>query len=327
MRRRDLLSFAGLAAYLASPPARIASAASVPPRVGFVSGADGAAAADFVKALRDGLATLGYIEPSGLKLNLLYADFNLEHVPALVDDLERSNVDVIVTHAAATSIVVRTKRRAPVVYEFSADPITLGIAKDLSHPLENATGISLMAVELNTKRLELLRQIGPEVRRLAVVANPLHPGVEKERGYSEAVAQQLGFETTFFATPNRAELDRALGTLDEQKPQALLVLSDGFVVENRSLIINFAMSRRLPVMSGWAVMADSGALCTYGPRLVESYRRTGYFVDRILKGAKAADLPIEQPTVFELVVNLNSAKTLGISIPQSVLVRADRVIE
>jgi putative ABC transport system substrate-binding protein len=327
MRRRDLLSFAGVVACLASSPARIASAASVPPRVGFVSGADTAAAADFVKALRDGLATLGYIEPNGLKLNLLYGDFKLERIPALVDELERSNVDVIVTHAAATSIVVRTKRHAPVVYEFSADPITLGIAKDLSRPLENATGISLMAVELNTKRLELLRQIGPEVRRLAVVANPLHPGVEKERGYSEAAALQLGFETTFFATPNRAELDRALGTLDEQKPQALLVLSDGFVVENRSLIINFAMSRRLPVMSGWAVMADSGALCTYGPRLVESYRRTGYFVDRILKGAKAADLPIEQPSVFELVVNLNSAKTLGIDIPQSVLVRADRVIE
>lgn len=160
-----------------------------------------------------------------------------------------------------------------------------------------------------------------------MVANPLHPGFDGERAYSEAAAQQLGFETLFFPTPNRAELDRALGTLDEKSPQALLVLSDGFMVENRSLIINFAMSRRLPVVSGWAVMADSGALCTYGPRLVESYRRTAYFVDRILKGTKPADLPIEQPTVFELVVNLNSAKALGIAIPQSVLVSADRVIE
>src|SRR3954469_532503 len=131
MRRRDLLSFAGLAASLASSPARIAFAASVPPRVGFISGADSATAADFVKALRDGLATFGYIEPGGLKLNLLYADFKLERISALVDDLERSSVDVIVTYAAATSIVVGTKRRAPVIYEFSADPITLGIAKDL----------------------------------------------------------------------------------------------------------------------------------------------------------------------------------------------------
>jgi putative tryptophan/tyrosine transport system substrate-binding protein len=182
-------------------------------------------------------------------------------------------------------------------------------------------------VELNTKRLELLRQISPDIRQIAVIANPLHPGVEKERGYSEATAQQLGFETSFFPTPDRSGLDRALGAIDVKKPQALLVLSDGFVVENRSLIIDFAMSRRLPVMSGWAVMANSGALCTYGPRLVESYRRTAYFVDRILKGAKPGDLPIEQPTVFELVVNLNSAKKLGITVPQSVLVRADRVIE
>src|SRR5262249_56661965 len=111
------------------------------------------------------------------------------------------------------------------------------------------------------------------------------------------------------------------------RPQGLLVLSDAFVVEKRSLIINFAMSRRLPVVAGWAVMAESGAICTYGPRLVESYRRTAYFVDRILKGKKPAELPIEQPTVLELVVNLNSAKTLGVTVPPTVLVRADRVIE
>lgn len=325
MRRRDLLAYAAVC--VSSPAARFATAASVPPHVGLVSGADSPAAADFVKALRDGLATLGYIEPRGLKLDLLYANYKLEGVPALVAELERSNVDVIVTHAAATSIVVKAKRRSPVVYEFSADPVSLGIAQDLSHPLENATGVSLMAVELNTKRLDLLRQIAPDVRRLAVLANPLHPGADKERGYSELAAQQLGFETSFHPTPNRTELDGALASLYAQKPQALLVLSDGFVVENRSLIVNFAMSLRLPVVSGWAVMADSGALCTYGPRLVESYRRTAYFVDRILKGAKATDLPIEQPSVFELVINLNSAKTLGISVPQSVLVRADRVIE
>jgi putative ABC transport system substrate-binding protein len=306
---------------------RFAGAATTPVRVGIVSGGDKAGAADFVAALRDGLASFGHVERAGLQLELSYADYQLNRIPAMIADLERSGVAVIVTHAAATSIVVRSQRRTPVVYEFSADPITVGIAKDLAHPLDNATGVSLMAVELNTKRLELLREISADARHVAVVANPLHPGVEKERGYSEAAAEQLGFRTSFFPTPDRSELDRALEAIDAKKPQALLVLSDGFVVENRSLIINFAMSRRLPVISGWAVMANSGALCSYGPRLVESYRRTAYFVDRILKGAKAVDLPIEQPTVFELVVNLNSARTLGIAIPQSVLVRADRVIE
>lgn len=309
MRRRHFLSLIGTAACTLSPAMRFAGAATTPVRVGFVSGGDKAGAADFVAALRDGLASFGHVERAGLQLELSYADYQLNRIPAMIADLERSGVAVIVTHAAATSIVVRSQRRTPVVYEFSADPITVGIAKDLAHPLDNATGVSLMAVELNTKRLELLREISADARHVAVVANPLHPGVEKERGYSEAAAEQLGFRTSFFPTPDRSELDRALEAIDAKKPQALLVLSDGFVVENRSLIINFAMSRRLPVISGWAVMANSGALCSYGPRLVESYRRTAYFVDRILKGAKAVDLPIEQPTVFELVVNLNSART------------------
>lgn len=326
MRRRHFLTLLGCAAF-APPAVRVATAATALVHIGFVSGGDKAGATDFVAALRSGLARLGYVEGNGLELELEYADYQLSRIPALVADLERSGVSVIVTHAAATSTVVKSQRRTPVVYEFSADPITVGIATDLAHPLANATGVTLMAVELNTKRLELLRQILPDIRQIAVVANPLHPGVEKERGYSEAAAQQLGFDASFFPIPNRSELDRVLGAIDAKKPQALLVLSDGFVVENRGLIIDFAMSRRLPLVSGWAVMANSGALCTYGPRLVESYRRTAYFVDRILKGATPADLPIEQPTVFELVVNLNSARKLGIAIPQSVLVRADRVIE
>jgi ABC-type uncharacterized transport system substrate-binding protein len=237
------------------------------------------------------------------------------------------HVEVIVTHATATGIVVESRRTIPAVYEFSADPVTLGIAKDLAHPLNNSTGISLMTPELNGKRLELLHEIMPDVRRIAVLANPLHPGQLLERTDSEAKARQLGIEISFFPIPNRVELDRALDAIGVDPPQAMVLFSDAFVVENREHIINFAMSRKMPVVSGWSVMAQTGALCTYGPRLIESYRRVAYFVDRILKGAKAAELPIEQPTVIELVINRNSAKTLGIAIPPAVLVRADEVIE
>jgi putative tryptophan/tyrosine transport system substrate-binding protein len=236
-------------------------------------------------------------------------------------------VAVIVTHAAATYNVVKGRRTIPAVYEFSADPVTLGIAKDLAHPLENATGITLMLVEMNGKRLELVREIMPQVRRVAVLANPLHPGVQRERGDFEANARRLGIDASFFATPNRAELDRALSSIATHAPDALFAFSDAFVVENRKHIISFATSRRVPVVSGWAVMAEGGALCTYGPRLVESYRRVAYYVDRILKGAKPAELPIEEPSKFELVINLNTARTLGLTIPSQVLVRADRVIE
>jgi putative ABC transport system substrate-binding protein len=181
--------------------------------------------------------------------------------------------------------------------------------------------------ELNSKRIELLHEIVPGLHRIAVIANPLHPGVEFERRDSEAKAQQLGIKVSFFPTPNRAELDRAVNAIAANLPQAMLIFSEGFVVENREYILNFAMSRNIPVVSGWAVMAESGALCTYGPRLVESYRRVAYLVDRILQGKTPAELPIEQPTVLELVVNLKSAKILGLTIPPAVLVRADRVIE
>ncbi len=326
MTRREFITLLGGTALTSRSGTAVAQGAR-PARVGFISAIDQAADSDFTHSLREGLAALGYAEPATLKLDLLFADYSRERIPALLEELERRRVDVIVTHAGATFDVVKGKRTIPAVYEFSADPVTLGIATDLAHPLDNATGISLMAAELNDKRLELLQQIAPEIRRIAVVANSLHPGVQLERAVSEASAQKLNMQVSFFATPNRAQLDRALGSMEAERPEALLLFSDAFIVDNRHYILNFTMSRRIPVITGWAVMAESGALCTYGPRLSETYRRTAYFVDRILKGAKPAELPIEQPTVLELVVNLNSAKTLGITVPPAVLVRADRVIE
>jgi putative ABC transport system substrate-binding protein len=304
-----------------------AAAAAQPAHVGFISGGDEQGAANFVAALRDGLAAEGYREPDTLRLDRLYADYSLERVAALVTELDRRRVALIVTHAAAVPIVVKERRTVPVVYEFSADPVATGIAADLAHPLLDATGVTLMRAELSGKRLEFLYEIVPDLHHIAVIANPLHPGEERERSELAPAAERLGIDISLFSTPNRSELDRALGEIGAAPPQALLALSDGFVVENRDTIIDFAMKQRLPVASGWAVMAKSGALLTYGPRLVESYRRTAYFVARILKGAKPAELPIEQPTAIELVVNLRSAKKLGLSIPPTLLARADQVIE
>jgi putative ABC transport system substrate-binding protein len=321
MQRRHLL------AVLGGTMVAGRSLAATPPHIGFVSGDDKKGAEGFVAALREGLAGLGYREPDALTLDLRYADYSLDRVPALVAELEERGVDLIVTHAAATSIVVKAERKAPVVYEFSADPVATGIATDLAHPLLNATGVTLLKAELNGKRLEFLHELGPQIRRVAVIANPLHPGEQSERADLAAKAEQLGIRLSFFSTPNRAALERALDAIAADPPQAIVAFSEGFVVENRATIVNFAMSRHLPVVSGWAVMARSGALFTYGPLLVESYRRTAYYADRILKGAKPAELPIEQPTVLELVINLNSAKALGLTVPQSLLARADRVME
>jgi len=324
MLRREVIAFIGGAMVAL----RFSAAKSaVPVRVGFVSGGDEKGATAFVAALRDGLAAEGYHEPDTLSLESLYADYSLECVPALVAELERRHVELIVTHAAATSIVVKGYRTVLVVYEFSADPVATGIATDLAHPLFNATGVTLMKAELNTKRLEFLHEFAPEVHRVAVITNPLHAGEEREREDLGAQAEQLGIHLAFFSTPNRAELDRALDAIAAAPPQALIAFSEGFVVENRETIISFAMKHRLPLVSGWAVMAKSGALLTYGPRLVESYRRTAYFVGRILKGTKPGDLPIEQPTRFELVVNRKTADALGLTVPPLILARADEVIE
>ena len=326
MRRREFIALTG-SVLTALPINFRAAQASGSAHIGFISGLNQSAAGDFLRALRDGLAARGYTEPSTLKMEERFADYKPDRIPSLVQELEQLRVDVIVTHAAATLPVAMGQHRVPVVYELSADPPSLGLAADLAHPLHNATGITLMSVEMNGKRLELLHEIAPQITRVAVIANPLHSGMQLERADFESKGKELGIDVLFFSTPVRADLDQALNKLASETPQALVAFSDAFIVDNKNYIINFAMSRRLPVISGWAVMAENGALCTYGPRLVESYRRTAYFADRILKGSKPAELPIERPTIFELVVNLNSAKTLGITIPPTVLARADRVIE
>lgn len=323
MQRRDLLASSGLA--MVVPHCVLAAR---PPRVGFLSGGDEKGAENFVAAMRDGLRAQGYSEPDTLILDQLYADDATEKVPSLVAELQRRGVDLIVTHAAAAPIVVQDKNRlVPTVYEFSADPIVIGLATDLSHPLFNATGITLMKAELNSKRLEFLHELAPSVRRVAVIANPLHGGEANERADLSAKAQELEIHLDFFKTPNRAELDHALAAIKADPPDAIVAFSEGFVVENRDLIIGVANSLKIPIVSGWAVMAKSGALFTYGPRLEESYRRTAYFVDRILKGTKPEALPIERPTILELVLNLKTARNLGLPIPSVLMARADDTID
>jgi len=167
----------------------------------------------------------------------------------------------------------------------------------------------------------------PQLRRVAIIASPTHAGEELERTDSVEMAQRLGITVQYFPTPSPAELDRAYVGMAADPPQAIVVFPDPVTFANRQQIIDFASSHGVPVVSGWADFAEAGALCTYGPRLAESYRRLAYYVDRILKGLKPAELPIERPTVFEFVINLKTAKALGIDVSPTLLARADRVIE
>jgi putative tryptophan/tyrosine transport system substrate-binding protein len=294
-------------------------------RIGWLTAQQAPSLAPYLDAFRGGLADLGYVEGSNLVIEYRYGDDAIERVPALAAELVRFPVDLIVAQGAVAFQIHGLA--VPVVYGISADPVLSGFADSLARPRGNMTGLTFMAVEMNGKRLELLREIIPGLRRVAIIGNPEHPGAHLERAFSEEAGRRLGLEIAYFPTRNRDEVTAAFAAMAEEPPQAISVLADGFAIQNRQDIIDLAMSRHVPVISGWPVFAQSGAICSYGPRLTDSYRRLAYYVDRILKGAKPADLPIEQPTTFELVVNLKTAAALGITIPQSVETRADRVVE
>jgi len=325
MRRRQFLVSALAAA------TRIRGARAQPKprhaRVGWVVGSSAASSAPFLSGLRVGLADLGYVEGRNLAIETRYADDAPDRVAALAEERVRLSVDVLVTQGTATWRVVGLKSEIPVVFIFSADPVEAGFAQSLARPNGNATGLTLMSVELNGKRLELLREIMPAARRVAILANPDHRGEHLERRQSEETAGRLGIAIQYLPVHDASELEASFEPMRSGSPEAIVVFPDPLVIQNRERIIGFAMERRIPVLSGWSIFAHSGALCTYGPRLTESYRRAAYYVDRILKGAKPADLPIERPTQFELVVNLKTAMALDLVLPPTLLARADEVIE
>jgi putative ABC transport system substrate-binding protein len=296
-------------------------------RIGWIVGTSATASAPLLDALRKGLADLGYIEGRNLAVETRYADDVLDRVPALAQELLRIPVDVVVTQGAATWAVVKVVTSIPVVYVFSADPVEAGFAPSLARPAGIATGLTLMLVELNGKRFELLHEILPALHRTTIIANPDHRGEHLERRDSEESARRLGISIQYLPVHNDAEIEAALSSITAGTSEAIVAFPDPLTIRNRQRIIDYGMARHIPVIGGWGIFAQSGALFTYGPRLTESYRRAAYYVDRILKGTKPADLPIERPTVFELVVNLKTAKALGVTIPQSLLLRADEVIQ
>jgi ABC-type uncharacterized transport system substrate-binding protein len=325
MNRRRFL--ACLLAMVAVPRTVGAQGAAKVVRIGWLTAQQASSLTPYVDAMRAALADLGYVEGRNLVIEFRYGDDVIERVPELAAELARLPVDLIVAQGAAAFEIRGLGLPVPVVFSMSADPVSAGFADSLSRPRGNMTGVTLMAVEFNGKRLELLQEIVPDLRRVTILGNPEHPGAHLERAFSEEAARPLGLAIDYLPTRTRDELTSVLTAIDAQPPQAISLLADGFAIQNRQTIIDFAMRRRVPVISGWPVFARSGAICTYGPRLTESYRRLAYFIDRILKGAKPTDLPIERPAKFEFVINLNTAKALGLTIPPSLLVRADEVIE
>jgi putative ABC transport system substrate-binding protein len=331
MGRREFITLLGGAAaasaVAALPRSLSAQGLAKSVRIGWLTAQREASLTPFLAALRAAFADLGYIEGRNLVIEYRYGDDDLERVPALAAELVRLRVDVILAQGAAVALIPNLWLPVPVVYVFSGDPVSAGFADSLAHPRGNMTGLTFMAAELNGKRLELLREIVPNLHRVAILANPAHPGEHLERGYTQEYGRQLGLATDYFATTTREELERAFATMAKDPPQAISLFADGFAIQYRQSIIDFGLSRRMPVISGWPVFARAGAICTYGPQLTSSYQRMAYYVDRILKGTPPSDLPIEQPTKFELVLNLKTANALALEIPPTLLARADEVIE
>jgi putative tryptophan/tyrosine transport system substrate-binding protein len=297
-----------------------------PARVAWVSVLSFGQVASYLDAFRSGLAAEGYVEGSDIEVLARSADGDLARLSAVVDEVVSLKPDVIITQGAAI-FGVRKVTQIPVVYGFSGDPVAAKLTDSMARPSRNLTGVSFMAIEMNAKRLDLLRTVSPQPKRVVLMGDPIHPGVDLEIRASEDMARQLGMEVRWVPTRNLQEVSDLLAKLNENPPDALVVLPDGVMLESRKKIADFAFRKRIPAVSGWSTFAQSGGLFTYGPRLEESFKRLAYYTARILKGAKPSELPVERPTQFELVVNLKTANHIGLTATGSLITLADEVIE
>ena len=317
---------------LATVPAVAALRATAQParvrRVAWVSTDRKAAPSPNLDAFRGGLGDLGYREGSNLMLDTWWGEGSGAAVEKLAPEIIRSAPDVVVAAGGlALGALMRAGVGGPTVFSVSADPVEGKLIDSYARPGGNRTGISLFTLALVGKRLELLKEILPGARRIALIANVQHPGETKERDAAQAAASSLGLGVRYFPVKSEADLEAALADIARQRDDAIVAFADGFTMGFAGRIAAFSLQHRIPAVDGWAPFARQGNLLTYGPLIEDVYRRLAEYVDKILKGAKPADLPVELPKRVQLVVNLKTAKALGLTIPPSVLLRADEVIE
>jgi putative ABC transport system substrate-binding protein len=281
-----------------------------------------------VDAFQQGLVELGYVEGQSIAIEYREAQGKYERLPDLAAELVRLKVDVIV---GATVPTIQAARQAtktiPIVMTLVADPVATGLVANVARPAGNITGLSTMAPDLMGKQLELLREVLPKASRVAVLWNPANPSNALQLREAQDAARALGMRLQPLEVRDPTEFEKAFAAMTRERAGALLVLSDSTLLTQRERIADLAAKSRLPAVSGGRAHAEAGGLIAYGANIFDIWRRAATYVDRILKGAKPAEMPIEQPTKFELVINLKTAKALNLTIPQSLLIRADQVIE
>jgi len=310
---------------VAAPLTAHAQQATKIARIGYLSPGPGPSFYD--EAFRKGLRELGYVDGQNIAIEYRWANWGSDRLAAFAAELAHLKMDVIVsTGGSAPAVAAKNATRVIPITFITGDPVGLGLVPSLSRPGGNLTGINIFTNELNVKRLELLKETLPGATRVGVLANPGPPTYGLARRNLEDAARSLGVRLHIREARGPNELDSAFSAMVGERVAALLVVNDPMLFAQRGRIVDLAAKTRLPAIYEWREFSEAGGLMSYGADLAELYRRAATYVDKILKGAKPADLPIEQPTKFELVINLKTAKAFGLTIPQSVLVRADGVI-
>jgi putative tryptophan/tyrosine transport system substrate-binding protein len=326
MRRREFI--AGLGGAALRPLVARAQQTAVP-KIGFLSGRSPGESAKVLVTFREGLSEAGYFEGQNVLIEFRWAEGDYDRLPALAADLVEHQVAVIATgggNVAAHAARAATAK-IPIVFVGSGDPVKDGLVTSFNRPEGNVTGVNMFTTDLEPKRVELLHELLPNASVVGVLVNPKYTEAESQLRDLPSAARGMGLQIVFLKAHTESSIDAAFTTLAKQRIEALLIASDPFFHSERKRIVDLAERYRVPTIYQFRESAEAGGLMSYGTNLANAYRWAGVYVGKILKGAKPGDLPIQQSTKIELVINLNTAKALGLTVPASLLARADEVIE
>ena len=327
LSRRSTLAVVLAVVVLAAPLAGRAQDPRKTYRMGWISGLSPSSVPHLSAALIRALRELGWVEGQNLIIDYAYAEGRFDRLSALMAELLRARPDVILAQGDQPIKAAKEATTTVPIVMIACDAVAAGLIPSLARPGGNITGVTCISRDIATKRIELLKQCLPRLSRLAVLYNPDDPGKAIEWRETEAAAQLLGLKLTAVPIRDRKEFEGVFAAITRERADALMILGDPFTITYARDLVDLAVKHRLPAMSAYGEFVTAGALMSYGPSLIEMRRAAAVYIDKILRGARPADLPVEQPTKFELVVNLKTAKTLGVTIPQSILIQADQIIQ